>query len=143
MAIVAVEFKTHFKSDGYMARKIVNAAATTITTTTFATKIAITGENSGCEGMDLITAEMDLDFGAANNVRVVCMGLHTTGGDEYLIPYTKIQEHYEFQQDADYLSAPQWEVNKRFPIYKFYAWMGTDGGADSAIDSVAITVARR
>ena len=138
-----VSFSAQFAQTGeHMSQITYNASATTITGTTYANKVALGDEVSGCGGARWIGIHLDVDINSANNVRVVCHGLHATGGDEYLVPYSTTHEYFEVLQDADYKVVAIFEVNKMFPIYKFCAYMGTDGGTDPDVESSLLTMAK-
>lgn len=140
------DFSAMMNNNGKYLTQI-NANASSITLSNSATSEAaaeaITGIIGNCHGADYINLEFTVDINQAQNVRVHMVGLFSLTGTEYMVPWSATQNYYECITDADMSWLASWAVNKAFPYYKFYGWMGTDGGTNPAITSSKISISAR
>jgi hypothetical protein len=141
MAISAVTLISNLDKKGnYSSRENTLAAADTVTFAAAGTLYAISGEISGGAAAEKFVANITFTIGQANNLRWYLFGLESTGGTEYLIPHNNTTEYDEVKADANGSRSSIWDVGRRFPIYKVYGTMGTDGGTNPTVTNVDVSI---
>lgn len=104
-------------------------------------------------GFTRITLWLSLDINDGADMRVRCMGKHTSGGTGYNLPiynpsvagapgtYNILTEaeYVEFNVDADGLYNLTWDVNNTYPFVYFEIMAGTVGADECAVSLAHVT----
>lgn len=105
------------------------------------------------DGFTRITLWLNLDVNDGANMRVRCMGRHTSAGTGYQLPIYNPSvagapgsyliltegEYCEFNVDADGLYNLTWDVSNTFPFVYFEIQAGTVGATACQVDEANVT----
>lgn len=108
------------------------------------------GPELAVEGYTRVTLWGEYDINSGANMRVRCLGRHTSGGNLYqlpiLVPDTTAAyfiraegEYVEINQDADINLALSWDLKNTFPFILFQIQAGTVGAPACAVTAANVT----